>query len=114
MQRETKEIVTTSGKKVTIYSYLTGRENNEIKKILFKSVSIDSDNVVPGEKPKVGRIPLSVAIERQEKIIEVSVIKFEGSEVNAADKVKDLPSDEYDDLVKKIETELNINFQKAM
>lgn len=114
MPRETKELVTTSGKKVIINGYLTGRESNEIKKILFRSMSVDGETLAPGEKPKVGRIPLNVAIERQEKIVDVAVVSFEGSIDAPAEKVKDLPSTEYDDLVKKIEEALNLNFQKAM
>lgn len=113
MTRETIELATTSGKKVTIKSYLTGRESNELKRALYASVNI-TPGAEAGEKAKVDKIPLTAEVDREEKMLDMTIISFEGSTENPAEKIKDLPNEEYRDIVKKINDELKLNFQKAM
>ena len=84
MSRETKEITTTSGKKVVINAYLTGPEANEINAILFEGLEVEAPEV--GQKMERPKIPLSATLKRQPKLLELSVISVDGE----ADKTKAL------------------------
>lgn len=101
--RPTKELI--SGEhKVVIYTYLTGRESNEVKGVLFKGISVSG---AQGEKPE---IPLINTIPQQRVMLEKLVVSFDAvTDRNAAvDAIEELPSTEYDELVKTIQTEAQV------
>lgn len=96
-QRETKEITTTGGHKVVFKSYLSGRESNAAKAVLFAGV-----NVEPGEKPKVNLANIGT---HERKVLEMLVVSFDGVTEAPLEKLEDLPSDEYDAAVDAIKAE---------
>lgn len=100
--RETKELTSTGGHKVVINAYLTGRESNDVKAELFKGIMISG---AQGEKPS---IPLVNTIPQVRITLDKLVISFDGKAEGAVDAIEDLPSEEYDELVKAIQTESKI------
>ena len=102
--REQKTIKTIGGHDIVIKAYVTGRENNEIKAVLFEGVSTTGE---VGEKPK---IPMTLVIAHERKALEVLVISFDGVTDGAVDKLQDLPSSEYDEALKQIKTESKLSF----
>src|SRR4051794_6616796 len=108
MDRETKEVTSTDGKHtVVIKSYLTGREVNEAKSILFQGIT---SNAEPGERPK---LPLSSYLPYERKIFELLVVSLDGSAENALERIEDLPSGEYDALVADIKKESSVFLAQA-
>ena len=103
MTRETKEISTLSGKKVTINAYLTGPEANILKAVMFEGIEVEAPE--PGEKAEKVKIPLSATVKREPKLIELSVVSFEEEtdQAKAIEAINQLPSAEYADLITKID-----------
>jgi hypothetical protein len=83
-ERETKEITTPQGHKAVVKTYLTGREVDAILGDLFKDKEAS-------EKPT---IPMSLGIQRNNKLIEAAVISLDGSDENIFERVQDLPAAE--------------------
>jgi hypothetical protein len=107
MERETKQITTTGGHVVVFKSYLSGRENSEIKTELFKGVVTSGDK---NEKPK---IPLSNIIPYERKQIEALIVSFDGVTENALEAFENLQSTEYDAAVLEIKKEAGISLVQA-
>lgn len=96
--RETKEIEV-AGHKLVIKTYLTGRESNEVKAVLFKGIEIEAG---AGDKPKV---PLANILPQELKTLELLVVSFDGIEQNVVEVIQDLPADAYDAVVAKVKEE---------
>jgi hypothetical protein len=107
MERETKNITTPGNHLVVLKTYLTGREINEIKRALFGSVSIER-----GEdgKPVIPEYPLALAIDREKKLLESTIVSVDGKEEKAADAVLDFPSADYKFVVTEAEKAVDGNF----
>lgn len=106
MERATKTFKTESGKEVEVKEYLTGPENNQLKAALF-------DGITVGTEKDMDRMPLSNTFKREEKLLEMAVVSFDGNKENVLERINELPSYEYDALLKQIGEELKLNFQKA-
>lgn len=107
MEREQKTITTTGAHAVTFKGYLTGKENNEIKAVLYAGITTSGE---AGEKPK---IPLSNIPAFERKQLETLVISFDGSTDGALDALENLPSAEYDDAVKQIKEAAGLSLTPA-
>ena len=107
MDRETKQITTTGGHIVVFKSYLSGKENNEIKAELFKGVVMSGDT---GEKPK---IPLSNVLPFERKQLEALIVSFDGNTDGALDALENLQSKEYEAAVAEIKKEAGLSLTTA-
>lgn len=107
MERETKNVTTPGNHVIVLKTYLTGREVNDIKRALFGSVSIER-----GEdgKPLVPQYPLALAIDREKKLLEYTVVSLDGSADNAADKIQDLTAADYKFVIAEAEKSVEGNF----
>lgn len=106
-ERETRNITTPGNHVVVLKTYLTGREVNDIKRALFGSVSIERGE---DDKPVIPQYPLSLAIDREKKLLEYTVVNLDGVTENAADKVQDLTSADYKFIVQEAEKAVDGNF----
>ena len=106
-ERETRNVTTPGNHVVVLKTYLTGREMNDIKRALFGSVSVER-----GEdgKPVVPQYPLALAIDRERKLLEYSIVSIDGSAENAAAKAEDLPSADYKFVIAEAEKAVDGNF----
>lgn len=101
-ERETKEIITPGGRKIVLRSYLTGREANELKTVLFADLKLNVEDVQAG-KIVIDSIPASFLVKQEEKAIELLVVSVDGIAQNAAQIVLDEFADsEYQAVVTEI------------
>lgn len=92
MTRETKELEV-AGHKIVMNSYLTGRESNAVKAMLFQGVTLVAE---AGEKPT---IPLANIIPQERKTLELLLVSVDGITENPVGVLEDLPADQYDEAV---------------
>ena len=87
MERETKEIILALSKsKVVMQTWITGREQREIANIYLNSETKDNKNL----------------LEAQDKAIEMITVSIDEDTKNILDRVLDLPSKDYEQLLKEI------------
>lgn len=98
MERETKEITTTGGNKVTLKTYLTGRESNEIQSVYLKEAKLS----MIGQQVAVEGFKALVHFDATRKTLEVLVVALNGNTDKPWEKVLDLPVVEYEEVVSAI------------
>jgi hypothetical protein len=98
--RETKEITTPGGRKAVVKSYLTGREVDAVLTDLFKDREAGQD----------AKIPMVMALQRNNKLIEAAVVSFDGSAENIFERMQDLPASEKAFILKEVQGLANGNF----
>lgn len=99
--RETREIATTGGHKIVLKSYLTGREANELKAVMYGALKMNMDDAQSG-KVNIGEVPGTFLVEQEQKALELLVVSFDGSTETPIAKLLDLPSSEYEEVIKEV------------
>jgi len=102
-ERQTKELTTPGNHKIVLRSYLTGREAADIKSTLLFSLKMSTSDL-ENKKVDMGGISGSVLIEQERKTLGYLLVSVDGDGENPVDKLLDLPSTEYDAVLKEIET----------
>jgi len=98
--RETKEITTPQGRNAIVKAFLTGREVDAILGDLFKDQQ-------SGEKPT---IPMTLGIQRNNKLIEAAIVSFDGSTENIFERLQDLPASEKAYILQQVQELAGGNF----
>lgn len=96
-QRETKEIITPSGVIVKIKSYLTAREVNAIKELVFKNVHYKIVDGKPVDQEV--DIPGSYLLEQEKKALEICLVAVGEKTNNLLEILLDLKPPDYDVVV---------------
>jgi hypothetical protein len=99
--RETKEITTPAGNKVVLRTYLTGKESNAIKALLYADMKINTSDAASG-KIALGDIPASFMIAQEHKALEFIVVSFNGDENSPIAMLEDLPETEYNAVLAEV------------
>lgn len=99
--RETISFTTPGGRAVLLRSYLTGREANELKAVMYSAVKMDMEDAQSG-KVKVSDVPGTFLVEQERKALELLLVSIDGDTAAPIEKLLDLPSGEYDAVVKEI------------
>jgi hypothetical protein len=107
--RETKKIKTPSGKEVELKIYLTARERNELRNIYLNEMKIEAK----GETPVIKEIPGSIVEKTERKVIELTVVSYDGSKDNILERILDSLPEDYDFIVNEANKVGSGNFQKA-
>lgn len=94
-EREIRTITLKSGKQVSIKTYLTARERNELRGVFFGNFKIDA----AGGKPEIKEIDGSVLGKAEEKLIDLAVVSFDGSTENVPQRLLDGSTADYDEVV---------------
>lgn len=100
-ERETKTITTPGGHAVVLRSYLTGREANQLKELLFADLKLNAEDAESG-KLAIDAIPASFLVKQEEKAIELLVVSVDGTGENVLQLLLDLPSADYETVVAEI------------
>lgn len=111
MDRPTTEITTPGGTKAVIKTYLTARESNQLKQVLYANLKMSMTDLSTG-KTAVQDIPATVLLDQERKAIELLIVSLDGSVENIADRLLDLPASEYDTLVAEVNKVAQPGFQK--
>jgi hypothetical protein len=100
-ERETKEIATPGGHKVVLRTYLTGREANELKSVMFSALKMNMEDAQSG-KVNVSDVPGTFLVEQEHKALGFLVVSVDGDTTAPVDKLLDLPAAEYEAVVKEV------------
>lgn len=98
IEREKKEFTTTKGTKIVHYTYLRGRDANEIQACYTKDAKV---NMV-GAEVKVEGFDINADAEATKKTLELIIVSVNDSDANVVDDILDLPNEEYKEIVEKI------------
>jgi hypothetical protein len=101
MPRETKTFQTPGGHAVVLNAYLTGREANDIKSVMYGSLKLNMEDVQSG-KVNLSDIPGSFLVEQERKALGILLVSIDGDTNGPVEKLLDLPSTEYEAVVKEI------------
>lgn len=99
--RETKSITTPGGRTAVLRTYLTGREANEIKAVMFSAVKMSMEDAQTG-KVNIGDVPGSFIVEQERKALGFLLVSLDGETSAPLEKLLDLPSAEYDFVLKEV------------
>jgi hypothetical protein len=100
-ERETKEFITPAGHKVVLRTYLTGRESNELKSVMFSALKMNMEDAQSG-KVNVSDVPGTFLVEQERKAFDILIVSIDGDTISPVDKLLDLPASEYDAVVKEV------------
>src|SRR5258708_39274410 len=98
-ERETKTITTPGGHTVVLRTYLTGREANDLKSVMFSALKMNMEDAQSG-KVNVSDVPGTFLVEQERKALGFLVVSLDGDNTAPVDKLLDLPSPEYEAVVK--------------
>lgn len=93
-ERETTEITTPAGHKVVLRTYLTGKESNALKTVMYSALKINASEAGSG-KVALSDIPAAFMIEQERKAIEFLLVSIDGETVDAFNKLENMPESEY-------------------
>lgn len=106
-QREAKEIVTAHGHKVQVKTYLTGRESDQYKRVMFEKTKVKmvkDPNVDPaaGDGKQIveqsTEMDGTIIFEQQEAARQICVISLDADSNNLLERLKELPSEDYEEI----------------
>lgn len=95
MEREMKTVTTPGGHSVALKAYLTGRESQELKSVLFSSLKMGLDDAQTG-KVNIENVSGEFLLAQEKKAIELLLVSLDGTSDNAIERLLDLPAAEYD------------------
>ena len=100
-ERETKTITTPGGHQVMLYTYLTGREANQIKATMYGALKMNLEDAQAG-KVSVSDVPGTFIAEQEQKALGFLLVSIDGDATAAVEKLLDLPSTEYEAVIKEV------------
>ena len=82
-------------------TYLTGREANELKAVMFSALKMNMEDAQSG-KVNVSDVPGTFLVDQERKALGFLVVSVDGDATAPVDKLLDLPSAEYEAVVKEV------------
>jgi hypothetical protein len=101
-ERQTTSFKTPAGNVVVLRSYLTGRESADLKSILLSSLKMSMSDL-ENKKVDMGGLSGAVLAQQERKTLDYLVVSVDDETENPVEKLLDLPSTEYDAVLKEIE-----------
>lgn len=98
MEREIKTIKTPNGHEVEMYTYITGREMRDIQNIFLEKTTMS----VKGKQAEMSAIPANLSSRAEDKTISLLVVSVDGQMGNSAKFVGDLRLEDYDAVMKEL------------
>lgn len=102
-ERKTKEITTPNGFSVTVKTYCTGFEFEEIQEVYLGGAKVK----LVGKTPQIEDISPKVDREARKKMIELLVVRVEGEGLeggNVVEQVGSMPREDYDAVIDELNT----------
>jgi hypothetical protein len=100
-ERETREFVTPAGRTIVLRTYLTGREASDIKSAMLSALKMNMEDAQSG-RVNVNDVPGTFLVEQERKALGYLVVSVDGDTATPVDKLLDLPSTEYDAVVREV------------
>lgn len=112
MERETTSFKTPGGHEVVLKTYLTAREANQLKQVLYKSINMSMTDIASG-KTEIKDIPATALLEQEREALKTVIVSLDGNQENVVERLLDLRSDEYDAVIAEVNKVTKSNFQTA-
>jgi hypothetical protein len=97
-ERETREFITPGNHKVVLYTYLSGRESNEVEAIMKRALTIDPSKteISPdgNAKPSIKELTGDFLVKQEEKVISLLLVSLDGDTNAPMERLLDLPASE--------------------
>jgi hypothetical protein len=103
LTRDTRDFVTPAGTKIVLKAYLTGREASDIKSVLLSSLKMSMGDLET-KKLDMGALSGAVLVEQERKTLGYLLVSVNDNTTAPVEALLDLPSSEYDAVLKEIET----------
>lgn len=97
MQRETKEVVTPSGSKIVIKTWISAREANTIKEEMLKGVKID-----PTTGAQSSEISGDFVLTQEKTLIGLLVVSVDGDTNAFLEKLLDMRNEDYQFVIAEV------------
>jgi len=97
--RETKE-VTIGAHTFTLHTYITGRESRLVQTEMINNLEMKQAN----GSPEISGFKGELIALQEDRLISAIVTVMDGSSENIIDRILDLPTDEYDAILKEVRT----------
>lgn len=94
--RGTKKFKTKGGTEIEVYEYLTGGDARKIQQVYLEDVKVELDET---GKPTMGNINPLLATKAQDRMIELLVVSVEGATDRLLERILELPSSEFDEVI---------------
>jgi len=101
-QENTTTVETPGGHTVVLIGEMTGRIYRELKGMWFKDVIIEGVDSENPDNTKISGMKGTIMQEVENKAIELTVISVDGSTEKVMDKLVDLPLEDYNVVIQKI------------
>lgn len=101
MERETKEVTLPSGKIAVIKTYQTAGERNQLRKAYMSCAQVE----MVGGIAEVGKVNPEMLDLVNTKMLEVMVVKYDGSADNIISRIEDGTPADYDALIDSLQPE---------
>lgn len=98
-ERESKTITTPNGHTVAIKTYLTAREGNVLKKMVYERITAKTDGI---NNSQTAQISGSSVLDQEAKALEILLVAVNGSNENLMDRLLDMKLVDYDAVVKEV------------
>ena len=104
MNRPSKVFTTSGGYDVEMYTYITGGEFEKIQSCFLDGATLELDsNLGETAKPRVGGINVKeMESNASSTLIEILVTQLNGTSDDIIKRVKDLPKDDYLEILKEL------------
>jgi hypothetical protein len=100
--RQETSFTTPAGSVIVLRAYLTGREAADIKSIMLSSLKMSMSDF-ESKKLDMGGLSGDVLAQQERKTLDYLVVSVNGDTDKPVEKLLDLPSTEYDAVLKEIE-----------
>src|SRR5450631_3106914 len=101
-ERETREFITPAGHKIVLRTYLTGREANELKGVMYAAFKMSMDDAQNG-KVGMDKVSGEFMIEQEQKAIGLLLVSLDENTESVLDRLLDLPQADYDAAKEEVE-----------
>ena len=92
--RESREFITPAGNKVVLRTYLTGRESNDLKALMYADLKINAADAATG-KVALADIPAAFIVAQERKAMGFLIVSFNGDTNAPLAQLEELPESEY-------------------
>jgi hypothetical protein len=100
--RETREVTTPGNHTVVLNSYLTGKESNELKAIMYADLKINAADAASG-KVAISEIPASFILTQEQKALQFLLVSIDGDSIEPFSKLGDLPEADYNAVLAEVQ-----------
>jgi hypothetical protein len=108
--RETREFDTPGGHKVILRTYLTGKESNELKAIMYADLKIDASDAASG-KVSLAEMPAEFMLKQEQKAMEFLVVSVDDNPDGALANLENLPEVDYNAVLSEVQ-KIRVPFKK--